>query len=152
MISTSQKGLRRLRALCVSIALLVGTVAGPFWLVTQGSDLCRMTCCVKAGSCCCAAGRSDLDSAYSNQGPEVGAPISTPCGKSCTTSILSAKLTRRSHFRAASHQPIIYDRPGICWYDQPVLRGEQVVTLQKAIDSRGGPSRAPPPFQTSLSA
>ena len=152
MISTSQKGLRRLRALCVSIALLVGTVAGPVWMVTQGSDFCPMACCVKAGSCCCAGGRSDLDFPSSDRGPEVGAPLSTPCGESCTTSILSAKLTRRPHFRAASHQPIIYDRPGISWYDQPVLYGEQVVTFQKAIDSRGCPSRAPPPFQTSFSA
>ena len=152
MISTAQKGLRRLRALCASIALLVGTASGPIWLVTQGSDFCSMACCIKAGSCCCIAGRPDLDPPSRDRGPEVGAPLSTPCGESCTTSILAAKLTRRSHFRPANHQPVIYDRPGICRYNQQVPSCDEVLTLQKAIESRGCPSRAPPPFRTTLSA
>ena len=152
MIYTSQTVLTSMRALCAAVALLVGTVSGPVWLVTQGSDICSMACCVKTGSCCCVAGRADLDTSSRDQSPGVGAPQSTPCGESCTTSILSAKLTRRPHFRVASHHPIIYDRPGICWYDQPVLCCEEVVTLQKAIESRGCSSRAPPSFPSTLSA
>jgi hypothetical protein len=152
MISTVQKGFTRLRALCASIALLVGTVSGPVWLVTQSSDTCGLACCVKEGSCCCLARRPGVDPTSHDLSVVVGAPLSTPCGKSCTTSILSAKLTRRSHLRAAGHHPFIYDRPGICCDDRLVISCEEVVTFQKAIESRGCPPRAPPPFLTTISA
>ena len=144
MVSTSQKRLTRLRFLCASIAVLIGTASGPVALATKGSDVCGMACCVKEASCCCVVRRPRVERKSGDRRPRVGVSLSAPCAESCTTSARSSKLTRRAHLGAVGHPPIIYDWPVTCC--------EEVVTLQKAIESRGCPSRAPPTFITALSA
>ena len=76
--------------------------------------------------------------------PRVGVPTRTRPSIRCTRSARPSKLVRRAHLHAVSHEPIIYNAT--------LIRGEEVATFQKAIETRGSPSRAPPAFLTTLSA
>jgi hypothetical protein len=96
MFTTEQKPLRRLRAVCAALLLMLGSIAVPASLVITELDVCSMACCVEQRRCCCSAGHAFVRQQPSDGRDEIAqAEISARCTEGCVTSQTFSRIFSR---------------------------------------------------------
>ena len=137
MTAAGQSSLKRLRALCAALALLVGSLSAPVALGFQSSDVCSMTCCVEAGHCCCNPPRAYVEGESSDRQPIITvSDMSAPCPDGCTGSQSSSQLRLRDMERVAS--------PHLSLDSLPVARSERATNSIASPEWDNPSTRGPP--------
>ncbi|HXG94408.1 MAG TPA: hypothetical protein VNN73_18835 [Blastocatellia bacterium] len=87
MKAPPQKRLAGSRAVCAALLLLWCAASAPLALASSVPEVCSMSCCVKAGHCCCSPRRARVKGAASTgQTNLIAADLTPPCPEGCATS------------------------------------------------------------------
>ncbi|HEX8185695.1 MAG TPA: hypothetical protein VF747_13110 [Blastocatellia bacterium] len=96
--------MKRVRAFCAALALLIGSLSAPIALGWQPSGVCSMTCCVEAGHCCCNPRQPYVEGESPDKRPVISlADAYARCPDGCAGSQSSSQLRLRDIDRAAHH-------------------------------------------------
>ena len=136
MNATESKPLNAVGTVCAVLALLLGPFFAPLAIGVGSPDRCSMSCCVKAGHCCCipppgrAEGQADED-----RGPTFrDSAVPTPCPPGCARTLPSTLL-------ADVHDAFCKHLDG---YDSSLLRSHRTPRAYNSLSLWSSSPRAPP--------
>lgn len=135
MNAIESKPWNAVRTVCAVLALLLGSFSVPLAIGVGSPDRCSMSCCRKAGHCCCnpPSGRTE-GQADEDRGPTFrGSAVPTPCPPGCARTLPSTLM-------ADVHDAFKH----ISGYDSSLLRSHQTPRAYKSLSLWSSSSRAPP--------
>jgi len=89
--------MKKFGAAALSAFLLLSLGSGLIALASPSSDVCTMSCCVKAGRCCCAARHARVANPPSDGKATVQQPsLTAPCPEGCTSFQRNSRLSTTS--------------------------------------------------------
>jgi hypothetical protein len=143
MITTKQRHLKRLRATCASLLLLLGCLVAPVSLAIAESDTCSMACCVEQRRCCCSAGHAFVRSLPSDGRDEISHDEIAPrCPEGCVNSQANTRIVSRDVGQSVADSVNL---------SVSILFGSDLaVRAHKCADLKSSSPRAPPAYPIHL--